>query len=224
MADRNAPASFTFEEWRVEFNELAVDVGDITDLPSTINGQAVTDVIEAIKELQSGLSTVLLPNIIDFEDSTSASTYRIKMGTHDDLQLYHDGSNSLITHDGTGTLNVDSASGINLQFGSSTKLTTSNTGVDVTGNLHATGNITADGNITLGDADTDSVTINADFTSNLVPNASDTFDLGADTKEWRNIYLSGFFENDSNVQLTFPNIGGAISTEGFGIALAIALG
>ena len=106
MADRNAPASFTFEEWRVEFNELAVDVGDITDLPSTINGQAVTDVIEAIKELQSGLSTVLLPNIIDFEDSTSASTYRIKMGTHDDLQLYHDGSNSLITHDGTGTLNV----------------------------------------------------------------------------------------------------------------------
>ena len=29
MADRNAPASFTFEEWRVEFNELATDVGDI---------------------------------------------------------------------------------------------------------------------------------------------------------------------------------------------------
>ena len=29
MADRNAPASFTFEEWRVEFNELSTDVGDI---------------------------------------------------------------------------------------------------------------------------------------------------------------------------------------------------
>ena len=29
MAIRNTPASSTFEEWRVEFNELAVDVGDI---------------------------------------------------------------------------------------------------------------------------------------------------------------------------------------------------
>ena len=28
MADRNTPAA-TFEEWRVEFNELATDVGDI---------------------------------------------------------------------------------------------------------------------------------------------------------------------------------------------------
>ena len=45
MADRNAPATFTFEEWRVEFNELAVDVGDISNLPTSINGQAVTDVI-----------------------------------------------------------------------------------------------------------------------------------------------------------------------------------
>ena len=41
MADRNAPATFTFEEWRVEFNELATDVGDIGSLPTTINGQAV---------------------------------------------------------------------------------------------------------------------------------------------------------------------------------------
>ena len=51
MADRNAPASFTFEEWRVEFNELAVDVGDIANLPSSVNGNVVTDVVEAIAQL-----------------------------------------------------------------------------------------------------------------------------------------------------------------------------
>jgi hypothetical protein len=34
MADRNTPESFTLEEWRVEFNELAVDVGDIASLPA----------------------------------------------------------------------------------------------------------------------------------------------------------------------------------------------
>ena len=82
MADRNAPASFTFEEWRVEFNELAVDVGDISNLPSTVNGQAVTDVIEAIKELESGLSSVLLPTVINFDDSTGVASERIKFGLH----------------------------------------------------------------------------------------------------------------------------------------------
>ena len=110
MADRNAPASFTFEEWRVEFNELAVDVGDITDLPSTINGQSVTDVIEAIKELENGLSTVLLPTVIDFDDSTGVASERIKFGDDDDLQIYHDGSNSIINHTGTGGLQLVSDS------------------------------------------------------------------------------------------------------------------
>ena len=110
MADRNALASFTFEEWRVEFNELAVDVGDITNLPSTINGQAVTDVIEAIKELENGLSTVLLPTVINFDDSTGVASERIKFGTDDELQIFHDGSNSIINHTGTGSLQLVSDS------------------------------------------------------------------------------------------------------------------
>ena len=55
MADRNTPAAATFEEWRVEFNELATDVGDINNLPSTINGQSVTDVIEAITQVNACL-------------------------------------------------------------------------------------------------------------------------------------------------------------------------
>ena len=110
MADRNAPASFTFEEWRVEFNQLATDVGDIANLPSTINGQNVTDVIEAIKELDNGLSSVLFPTVIDFDDSTGVNSERIKFGLHDDLQIFHDGSNSIINHTGTGGLQLISDS------------------------------------------------------------------------------------------------------------------
>ena len=108
MADRNAPASFTFEEWRVEFNQLATDVGDITNLPSTVNGNSVTDVIEAIKELENGLSSVLFPTVIDFDDSTGVNSERIKFGTGDDLQIYYDGSNSIINHTGTGGLQITS--------------------------------------------------------------------------------------------------------------------
>ena len=108
MADRNAPASFTFEEWRVEFNQLSTDVGDIANLPSTVNGTAVTDVIEAIQQLESGLSSVLFPTVIDFDDSTGVASERIKFGTDDDLQIYHDGSNSIINHTGTGGLQITS--------------------------------------------------------------------------------------------------------------------
>lgn len=110
MADRNAPASFTFEEWRVEFNELATDVGDIANLPSTVNGQAVTDVIEAIKELELALSSVMFPTVIDFDDSTGVNSERIKFGTDDDLQIYHDGTKSVIDHTGTGGLELTSNS------------------------------------------------------------------------------------------------------------------
>ena len=110
MATRNTPASFTFEEWRVEFNQLATDVGDIANLPSTVNGTAVTDVIEAIQQLESGLSSVLFPTVIDFDDSTGVASERIKFGTDDDLQIYHDGTNSIINHTGTGSLQLTSDS------------------------------------------------------------------------------------------------------------------
>ena len=106
MADRNTPASATFEEWRVEFNALATDVGDISNLPSSIIGQSVTVVIEAITQVNNGLQGVLFPTVIDFDDSTGASSERIKFGTGDDLQIFHDSNNSIIEHSGTGNLQL----------------------------------------------------------------------------------------------------------------------
>ena len=177
MADRNAPATFTFEEWRVEFNELATDVGDLGSLPTTINGQAVSDIVEAIAQLESGLSSVLFPTVIDFDDSTGTASERIKMGTDDDLQLFHDSNHSQVVHNGTGNLKIDSnnrtevdaTSGVDVQFNGVTKFSSTNTGIGIVG----------------------------DFTD-----SSGT--------------MSG--------TLTFPLIGGKIATEGFGIALAVALG
>ena len=141
MADRNAPATFTFEEWRVEFNELITDVGDISNLPTSVNGNAVSDVVEAIKELESGLSSVLFPTVIDFDDSTGASSERIKFGTSDDLQIFHDSSHSQVVHNGTGNLKIDSnnrtevdaTSGVDVQFNGTTKFSSLNTGIGIDG-------------------------------------------------------------------------------------------
>ena len=60
--------------------------------------------------------------------------------------------------------------------------------IQANGNIHATGNITADGNITLGNADTDSVAINADVNSNVIPNFTLQYDLGTTDKKWKTLF------------------------------------
>jgi hypothetical protein len=54
-----------------------------------------------------------------------------------------------------------------------------------------TGNLTANGNTTLGNADTDTVTVNADVASSLIPSVDDSYDLGAVGSEWRDAYIDG---------------------------------
>ena len=68
---------------------------------------------------------------------------------------------------------------------------------NVYGNITATGNITADGNITIGDADTDNVTFNAEIASDIVPDATDTYQLGTDPalggKQWQDVWTNNFY-------------------------------
>lgn len=82
-----------------------------------------------------------------------------------------------ITFAGTDGELVDSN---NLRFDGST--------LTVTGDADITGNLTIGGNLTLGDNEVDTVTVVADFTSDLIPDASDTYSLGTPTKEWRRIF------------------------------------
>jgi hypothetical protein len=65
-----------------------------------------------------------------------------------------------------------------------------NSDVLVNGNLHATGTITADGNLQLGNnTSTDTITIGAEFTSDIVPKTDITYDLGKATLRWSNGYI-----------------------------------
>ena len=67
--------------------------------------------------------------------------------------------------------------------GSFTTLTT-------TGNATIGGNVTIAGNITVGDADTDTVSFAADVISNIIPDATNTYNLGSAAKEWKDLHLS----------------------------------
>lgn len=48
-------------------------------------------------------------NLIQFGDSSGASDDRLQFGASQDLEIYHDGSNSFISDQGTGLLSIDSS-------------------------------------------------------------------------------------------------------------------
>ena len=86
-------------------------------------------------------------------------------------------------------------------------LTVANVGtLFVSGDATVHGDITIGGEINLGDADTDSLTIAADLTSDIIPNATDTYDLGTDAKRWKDIYLSGAAHASSKITTPEANI------------------
>jgi hypothetical protein len=84
--------------------------------------------------------------------------------------------------------------------------------LEIAGNSNLIGDITIGGNINIGDADTDSLTIAADLTSNLVPNVDSTYDIGSTSKNWKfgyieelavtNITASGDITNISTTHIT----------------------
>jgi len=61
------------------------------------------------------------------------------------------------------------------------------------GTITATGDIIANGNITLGNSNTDNVTIGADVNSDIIPNASETFNLGSETQRWNTLHINNVF-------------------------------
>ena len=147
MADRNVAGSNTFEEFRIEFNELATDVGDIASITGASGIIAsASDVVEAVTLLNTAVG------VSDLDGAGDSGTFAVDLDTQS------------LTIAGTTNEIETVASGQTLTIG-------------LPNNVTISGNATIGGNITNG-----------------------------------------------SVNLTFPTVGGTISTEGFSIALATALG
>jgi hypothetical protein len=94
----------------------------------------------------------------------------------------------------TGTFSSNVTAGGTLAITGASTLTgnvTASNDLSIGGNLTVTGNATISGNLTFGDADTDSISLNADVDSHILPNTDDTYDLGSTSKQWRNLYIGG---------------------------------
>ena len=164
MADRNVVASNTFEQFRVEFNELATDVGDIASITGASGTIAsATDVIEAVVQINNALDAA------DLDGAGDSGTFAVDLDTQS------------LTIAGTSNEIETVASGQTLTIGLPNAVTIS--GTMTAGNISTGGNVVATGNLQTG--------------GNLT---------------------------NGSINLTFPTVGGTVSTEGFSIALATALG
>ena len=82
--------------------------------------------------------------------------------------------------------------------------------VNVSGSLHVSGSITANGNIVLGDSTADSVSLGAEISSSIIPDATATYNLGSSAKKWNKVHavtgsflhISGATNFSSNVTIT----------------------
>ena len=68
--------------------------------------------------------------------------------------------------------------------------TTLATGLDIRGDVSAS-NMLLTGTIRLGDSDTDSIQIQAEYSGSMIPDVDDAFDLGSSTEEWQDLYIDG---------------------------------
>ena len=117
----------------------------------TVNVSGIGNVSEdATPQLGGVLDTN--GNNIEFPDSSGAEVNRLKFGTGDDLQIFHNGTNSVISDQGTGNLLIQGSQielkdagnsetlaqfaqngAASLYYDNSKKIETTSTGIDVTG-------------------------------------------------------------------------------------------
>lgn len=85
---------------------------------------------------------------------------------------------------------------------------------DIEGSLTVDGGTSLLGDIILGDQTSDTIYINAEIAGHLIPDVTNTGDLGSSTKRWRNLYarngdFSGNLDVDGNA-----TIGGTLTSTG----------
>jgi hypothetical protein len=104
---------------------------------------------------------------------------------------------------GNSNVNIPSSNGnINLTAVGNTTLIITGTGANITGTANISGNLSA-GNANTGNLlTTNNLSVTTFVTSNLIPNANVTYDLGNTTNRWKDLWLSNstlYFDTNATV-------------------------
>ena len=131
------------------------------------------------------------------------------------INLDADGGNVALKDAGvTFTTLTNNSGNLILKSNTTTAVTFTDANADFAGTLDVTGaakfdnNVTIDGNTIIGDANTDTVAINAKISTALIPTADSSFDLGSSSAYWKDSYI------DSVTTTGNVSIGGNITVNG----------
>ena len=142
----------------------------------TVSGNTIASSNNTINLVPNGGLGVVYQGTIDVGSFAISGSTIAATGTNTNIN---------ITPSGTGSVTINSNTLIN-------------------GNLHATGTITADGNIQLGDVGAgDTIAFNGEVDSDIIPSATNTYNLGSSTLRWNTIYSNNL--NVANA-LTLPTL------------------
>jgi len=113
---------------------------------------------------------------------------KIRLGTGNDLEIYHDGSNSYIKENGTGDLIIRAESNIKFQDSS---------GSETFANFKHNDSVEL---FTNGTKVFQTVSDGVEILGHVKPSASNTYDLGTSSVVWRNIYTSDFHMTNEGLE------------------------
>ena len=166
-------------------------------------GNATTDTVTFISRVDSSI----IPSTDD--------TYNLGSSTNEWQNLYIDGTaniDSLVAD----TADINAGTVDNTVIGGTTPAAGTFT------NVTTTGDVSVQGNTTIGNAGTDTATINATISTSLIPTTDNAVDLGSTTKEWRNLYIDGVATVDSLTADTVNIDGGTIDNTVIGATTPVA--
>jgi len=164
----NVTTANTFEQWRTKTNEIGTAIGDLDKVTvSDIGASTLVAAVEAHQGIVAG-SITLSGGVEMTGDLDWADNAKIKMGTGNDLEIYHDGSHSYIKDVGTGNLKITAPQ---VDFSAD---------VDIDGTLEADA-ITIDG-VALGESIAD--TVGAMVGSNTETGIAVTYDDSDNTLDF----------------------------------------
>ena len=175
--------SDTVKTFQEKVNIISADVGWRGNLTTTED----SDVVGAINEHDAELGTITSAAM-----GTTASTVSTAIL---ELDTRLDSINDTLIN--SAKLHMRDSSATNTIKGDLDV----HSNVDIGGNLQVDGTLTVDGvvnfkagtdgSVTLGDANTDNVVFSADVNSHIIPNTDNTYDLGTNSQQWRDVYING---------------------------------
>ena len=165
----------------------------------TLNGtQFVVDKIQDIEQI-SGDGAIILP----VGDSTTRPTPASGMIRFNNVDGQFEGYDGVAWSGLGGTIDLDQDTRIEAEdtAGDDNDELKFFTGGTLSAKFDANeanfyGNVVIAGNITVGDANTDSITVAADFESDLIPNGDRTYALGSEAKNWNKLHVDTIESSD----------------------------